>query len=117
LFIHVKKCGSIGKVSAVYLTILLTSLVVTFVDAGGQTKHLVTITGFKFVPAVLNVERGDTIVWVNHDIVPHSIVVRSSKEVVSPVLESGTTFTYVVGSSLVYACGLHPSMKGKLVIP
>ena len=117
MFIHVKKYGSIVKVSAVCLTILLTSLMTTFVDAGGQTQHLVTITGFKFVPAVINVERGDTIVWVNHDIVPHSIVVRSSKEAVSPVLESGDTFTYVVGSGLTYACGLHPSMKGKLAIP
>jgi len=96
---------------------LLASFVVTHVDAGGQAQHQVSIKGFEFVPQTLDVMQGDIVVWVNRDIVPHSIVIRSSKEAVSPVLESGETFTYTVGSSLVYACGLHPSMKGALRIP
>ena len=41
--------------------------------AGDQRKaktHTVTIEGMRFQPEVLTVARGDTIVWVNKDLVP-----------------------------------------------
>ena len=34
--------------------------------------HTVQIKGMAFVPATLNVSVGDTIVWVNDDLVPHT---------------------------------------------
>lgn len=111
------KYGSVVKISGIYLAILLASFVVTKAYAGGQAQYQISIEGFEFVPHTLNVMQGDTVIWVNHDIVPHSIVIRNSKEAILPVLESGETFTYIVGNSLAYRCGLHPSMKGTLSVP
>ena len=41
--------------------------------AAGADRHVFEIVKFKFVPAQLQVAAGDTIVWVNKDIVPHTI--------------------------------------------
>ena len=105
------------SISSICLTMLLAFFAVTKGYAGGYAQHQVTITGFEFVPKKLHVQRGDTIVWVNHDIVPHSIVISSSQEAISLELDNGDAFTYVVESTMAYECGLHPSMKGKLLIP
>ncbi|MCF6251807.1 MAG: plastocyanin/azurin family copper-binding protein [Methylococcaceae bacterium] len=78
------------------------------------TQHNVEISGFAFVPKKLEVKPGDTITWVNKDIVPHNIVESIDQSVISPDLATGETYTFVVKKPMVYHCGLHPSMKGKL---
>ena len=35
-------------------------------------RHVVEIRGMAFHPEVLEVRRGDTVVWINRDIVPHT---------------------------------------------
>ena len=79
--------------------------------------HQVLISGFEFVPKVLKVSYGDTVTWVNKDIVPHNIVTRDKQLAISPSLASGEKFIYTVKKSLSYECGFHPSMKGALVAP
>jgi plastocyanin len=80
--------------------------------------HQVVITGFKFVPEELKVSLGDTVTWINKDIVPHNVINSNNpKEAVSTDLLSGEKYTFVVRDSLRYECGFHPSMKGKLLIP
>ncbi len=78
------------------------------------TQHNVEISGFAFVPKKLEVKPGDTITWINKDIVPHNIVESIDQSVISPDLATGETYTFVVKKPMVYHCGLHPSMKGKL---
>ena len=80
--------------------------------------HQVVITGFKFEPDELKVSLGDTVTWINIDIVPHNIInSHYQNEAVSTDLLSGEKYTFVVEDSLTYECGFHPSMKGKLLIP
>ena len=78
------------------------------------TQYNVEISGFAFVPKQLEVKIGDTITWINKDIVPHNIVESIEQKNISPDLAAGETYTFVVKKSMVYHCGLHPSMKGKL---
>ena len=78
------------------------------------TQHNIEISGFAFVPKQLEVKTGDTITWINKDIVPHNIVESIDQRVISPNLAIGEKYTYIVKKSMVYYCGLHPSMKGKL---
>ena len=40
--------------------------------AGQPETHTVTMEGMRFQPEVLVVAPGDTIVWVNKDLVPHT---------------------------------------------
>jgi plastocyanin len=78
------------------------------------TDYQIEISGFAFIPKELKVNAGDTITWINRDIVPHNIFDSTHKKSISPDLATGETYTFVVGSPMLYECGLHPSMKGNL---
>ena len=79
-------------------------------------QHQVIISAFEFVPSELKVLSGDTVTWVNKDIVPHNIAINTIQKALSPELATGDKFVYKVSTSLSYICGFHPSMKGKLIV-
>lgn len=108
----------------IILSIIIGSMCAIIVGSGMSLEmgrkavnHQVIITGFKFVPEELKVSIGDTVTWINEDIVPHNVINNKSKGVVSTDLLSGEKYTFMVKSSLTYECGFHPSMKGKLLVP
>lgn len=81
-------------------------------------RHAVEIRGMAFHPAVLKLAAGDTVVWHNSDIVPHTATADSSPGWSTGVLardESGTHVPNRRGTSE-YFCELHPGMKGRLII-
>ncbi len=99
---------------------ILLVLIASFGNATERTAakhHQVFISGFEFVPKVLKLSTGDTVTWVNKDVVPHNIIVGTKHIKLSPDLVRGEKFTFVAKASLSYECGFHPSMKGRLVIP
>lgn len=75
----------------------------------------VLITGFKFVPERLEVNAGDTVVWKNEDIVPHT---ATGKKFDSKSLDKGQSWSYVTkqAGSFPYICRFHPTMKADLVV-
>lgn len=81
-------------------------------------RHLIEILGFKFVPSDLSVQRGDTVVWVNRDIVPHTATFSRDSGWKSGPLQQGDSARYVAQSEgeEPYFCEFHPSMVGKLVV-
>lgn len=79
-------------------------------------KYTVEITQMKFQPASITIQQGDTVVWVNHDIVPHDITEETGKHWTSGPLEPGKTWSMVVVKSADYYCSIHVVMKGKLVV-
>jgi plastocyanin len=79
-------------------------------------KHTVEIRAMKFQPAELVVESGDTVVWVNRDIVAHDVTEQPSKAWNSPVMPIGASWSLVVTQSADYYCSIHVVMKGKLVV-
>lgn len=81
-------------------------------------RHVVEIQGMAFHPAVLEVERGDTVVWINRDIVPHTATsTRKSAWDTGPLLQgkSGQYVPHHKGEDP-YFCQLHPVMLGKLIV-
>jgi plastocyanin len=68
-----------------------------------------------FHPAVLEVARGDTVIWVNQDIVPHTATAKSEWD--TGVLAQGALGIIISRrrGEFRYACTLHPTMKGTLV--
>jgi plastocyanin len=71
-----------------------------------------------FHPEVLEVQRGDTVVWVNRDIVPHTATAtRQSGWNTGPLLQ-GKSGHYVARhrGEDPYFCELHPTMLGKLIV-
>jgi plastocyanin len=82
------------------------------------TTHTVEIRGMEFHPAVLTVAAGDTVVWVNRDIVPHTATATGRPKWDTGQLTQGQTGRYIARArgTARYACTLHPTMHGKLII-
>jgi plastocyanin len=81
--------------------------------------HEVLISGFKFQPADLTVNVGDTVEWKNMDAMPHNAVAKD-KTFDSGKLSTGMTGKYVAQAkdkgTHEYTCTFHPNMKGKLIV-
>lgn len=75
----------------------------------------VVIESFSFNPETLYVKQGTAVVWTNNDSVQHTI---KSDNFNSQSLSKGQTFEFKFENkgTYDYSCGLHPSMKGKIVV-
>jgi plastocyanin len=71
----------------------------------------------KYLPATLVVNVGDTVVWKNEDIVPHTATDRG-KVFDSGSIAPGASWNYVASKkgTYFYYCAYHPNTKGKLVV-
>jgi plastocyanin len=76
--------------------------------------HTVIIQQMKFMPAELTVNEGDTVTWINRDIVDHNVTEEVHKEWSSGNLPPGKSWQMVVAKSAAYLCTIHPVMKGSL---
>ena len=84
--------------------------VMLFAALGGKTPprtHTVEIRGMEFHPAALTVTVGDTVVWINRDIVPHTATAGSRTEWDTGALTQGQTGRYVATRA-----GTRPSGPG-----
>jgi len=90
--------------------------VVYTVFAAPAETHL-SIDNFTFKPDTITVAAGTRITWENNDDIPHSIVETTGK-FHSPALdtEDKFSFTFDKTGTFEYFCGLHPHMKGKVVV-
>ena len=79
--------------------------------------HTVTIENMRFQPEALTVARGDTIVWVNKDLVPHTATSEKGG-FDSKMIQAGKSWTYTVRKKgeFAYVCTYHPTMKGMLSV-
>ena len=77
--------------------------------------HTVTIEGMRFLPETLTVRHGDRIVWVNKDLVPHTVTHKSFD---SHNIAPNASWTHVARKpgQYPYVCTLHPTMKGTLIV-
>ncbi len=90
------------------------------VGAGRKSEpqsHTVLIRDFKYVPETLTVKTGDTVIWKNEDIVPHTATTRG-KGFDSKNIAAGASWKYVANRPGVYSyiCTYHPTMKAKLTV-
>jgi plastocyanin len=71
-----------------------------------------------FRPEVLEVWRGDTVVWINRDIVPHTATASQKPGWNTGPLAQGQSGQYVAShrAENSYFCELHPTMRGKLIV-
>jgi plastocyanin len=71
-----------------------------------------------FHPEVLEVRRGDTVIWINRDIVPHTATASLEYGWNTGPLSQGDSGQYVArhAGEKSYLCTLHPTMLGKLIV-
>ena len=78
----------------------------------------VKIDNFSFMPQTLTVPVGTTVMWINRDDVPHTVVSVDKKTIVSPALDTDEKFSYTFSAAGTndYYCSVHPHMKGKIIV-
>jgi plastocyanin len=93
------------------------SILLLATPALGAEEAKVTIDNFTFSPATLSVKAGATIIFVNHDDLPHNVV-DANGGFRSKALDTDETFARVFDKpgEFVYFCGLHPQMQGKIIV-
>jgi plastocyanin len=82
------------------------------------TKTEVTIDNFSFSPNPLTLSAGATVIWTNHDNVPHVVSSADNQFKKSTVLKTGQSFshTFVTTGTYSYFCSIHPRMIGKIIV-
>jgi plastocyanin len=84
--------------------------------ARAARAHTVTLHEFRFHPATLNVNRGDTVKWVWRDQVEHNVTFHSFH---SRTQEAGTyTVRFNRRGTFNYHCTIHveEGMRGKVIV-
>ena len=84
-------------------------------SAPERRTYIVAMKEFAFQPDTLRAALGDTIVWTNHDVVPHT---ATAADWDSGVVEASGSWRLVVADTGThdYLCALHPAMTGTLMV-
>ncbi|HYC28755.1 MAG TPA: plastocyanin/azurin family copper-binding protein, partial [Chitinophagaceae bacterium] len=78
--------------------------------------HTVRILDMVFQPASLTVKHGDTVVWVNEDMLAHDVTDAVNKAWSSGRMEPAASWQKIFTESADYFCSLHSVMKGKVIV-
>ena len=83
----------------------------------GPAEHTVVVEGMAYSPASLHVKRGDRIIWVNRDLVPHTATAKNGA-FNSGRIAAGGSWATVAGQvgKIDYGCTYHPTMGATLVV-
>jgi plastocyanin len=78
--------------------------------------HTVKIEGMRFQPETLTVKAGDTVVWANNDLVPHTATSAGAFD--SALIDAGRRWQFTASGrgTFEYLCLYHPTMKGRLQV-
>ena len=104
--------------------LLITTIPVVVSSCSNQNKEgesdnkrgsdTIVINEMKFTPAELNVHTGDTITWINKDLVDHNVKDTVNNLFYSDTLKNGHSYRWVVTGKASYICTIHPTMAGQI---
>ncbi|MCK0157245.1 plastocyanin/azurin family copper-binding protein [Cellulophaga sp. F20128] len=89
---------------------------ISMVAQNAPKKHIVEIKKMKFIPAEINVKKGDTVVWINKEFFPHDVTDQKTKAWGSGPFGQNETWSKVITKNENYFCNLHKVMKGIIKI-
>jgi plastocyanin len=78
--------------------------------------YVIEIAQMKFQPDTLTVHQGDTVEWINKDMVAHDVTQVPNNSWTSSNLPPGKSWKMAVAESDDYYCSIHVVMIGKLVV-
>lgn len=81
--------------------------------------HRVVIERFAFVPAELSIRPGDTVRFVNRDLVPHTATDGEGRwDTGTLSLGASARIAFEAAGTFTYVCIFHPSMRARIrVVP
>lgn len=80
--------------------------------------HAVIMEGMTFSPPTLRIQPGDTIVFTNNDLVPHTATAKRREVFDSGIINPGESWTFVpkFSATVAYVCTFHPMMEGRIEV-
>lgn len=100
--------------------ILVSSLVVSCSSstdlADNVSVDTVRISMMKFNPEVINVNVGDSIVWINEDMVEHDVTEESKTWTSNSIPANDGVWKMEITEGFSYFCSIHPTMVGTVNI-
>jgi plastocyanin len=75
----------------------------------------VTIRDLKFLPDRIEARMGDTVEWINKDILARTATVQGRWDIIIPPNGSGRVVLKKAGE-VAYYCSFHPNMTGNIII-
>jgi plastocyanin len=100
-----------GQILAALLVVMS---VAGFVPAHAETIQ-VTIDKLIFSPVEIKAKVGDTIAWINKDVLAHTATVRGDWDVMIPPKKT-VNFVLKKAGDVAYFCRFHPNMTGRIAI-
>lgn len=112
-----RRTRSLGIAVVVALTALFTLLPVVGAAPRTQETKNVAIQDFKFDPATLSVNVGDTVTWKNNDTAPHTAT-AIDHSFDSGRLNQGQefSFTFTQAGTFQYVCSFHDQMQATIEV-
>jgi plastocyanin len=116
--------GGLAVVATIVLAVVWNSSSSASVVAGSTTTVAgaaagtpVAIADFSFSPTPVTVKVGGSVTWTNKDGTTHTVT-ATDKSFDSKDLDGGATFshTFATAGTFTYACAIHSSMKGTVVV-
>jgi plastocyanin len=97
------------------IIVVLAVAVVLFAGIASANTAQVLIKDFKFQPDQITIQRGDTITWTHPGPASHTVKFADTE---SPILKDGGTYskTFDQAGTFSYICGIHPNMKGTVIV-
>jgi plastocyanin len=95
-------------------TVLGMALTMSAVPAHAETFR-VTIEKLDFSPKEINAKVGDTVEWINKDILAHTATVKGDWDVMIAADKSASLVLSKAGA-FDYFCKFHPNMKGRITV-
>jgi len=78
-------------------------------------RHDVEIRAFAFAPAAVPAYPGDTLVFVNHDAVPHTATADNGAWDTGSIAANGTRAVVIPANGVVpYHCAIHTTMTARV---
>lgn len=87
----------------------------TAVEATQPKSDTVIISEMKYNPDNISINKGDTIVFINNDIVSHDVT-EENKAWTSSELKVGDVWKTIPDKSANYFCSIHLVMKGAFTV-
>jgi plastocyanin len=84
--------------------------------SSSPVTHTVVISGMQFHPDSIPVAKGDTVKWVNKDLVTHNVTAYPGKKWTSGPIDSGDSWKKAITKGFNYFCSIHPTMRGTIKI-
>ncbi|HKP04272.1 MAG TPA: cupredoxin family copper-binding protein [Chthoniobacterales bacterium] len=78
----------------------------------------VTIEMVKYSPAAIEIKTGETVVWINNDLTPHTVTSEAGAELNSESIEPGSSWNHKFTQAGIfsYYCTFHTEMKGTVTV-